>query len=123
MTRFEIDICSREEKGRLERRTRTGQVSVAILVTLAATPRQGPGGLTILRCPTIREAAMPHLAACPRYEWITSCRSNMPMNCSIFFARVSARFTVWIRNRMAYRFALLRVAKNAFAFGCVSSAR
>jgi hypothetical protein len=59
----------------------------------------------------------------PRYEWITSCRSNMPTNCSIFFARVSARFTVWIRNRMAYRFDLFRVAKNAFAFGCASSAR
>jgi len=59
----------------------------------------------------------------PRYEWITSCRSNMPTNCSIFFARVSALFTVWIRKRMAYRFALFRVAKNAFAFGCASSAR
>src|SRR6185437_14550536 len=52
------------------------------------------------------------------YGWITSCRSNIPMNCSIFFARVSARFAVWIRNRMAYQFALFRVAKNAFAFGC-----
>lgn len=59
----------------------------------------------------------------PRYEWITSCRFNMPTNCSIFFARVSALLTVWIRNRMAYRFALFRVAKNAFAFGCASSAR
>lgn len=59
----------------------------------------------------------------PRYEWITSCRSNMPTNCSIFFARVSALFTVWIRNRMAYRFALFKVAKNAFALGCASSAR
>ena len=42
-----------------------------------------------------------HGEARPRYEWITSCRSNMPTNCSIFVARVSARFTVWIRNRMA----------------------
>jgi hypothetical protein len=82
------------------------------------------GLLTEVVCPTIREAGdAAHGEARPRYEWITSCRSNMPTNCSIFFARVSALFTVWIRNRMAYRFALFRVAKNAFAFGCTSSAR
>ena len=36
-----------------------------------------------------------------RYGWISSCRSSMATNCSIFLARVSALFTVWIRNRMA----------------------
>ena len=69
------------------------------------------------------QAGYAHGEARPRYEWITSCRSNMRTNCSIFFARVSALFTVWIRNRMAYRLALFSVAKNAFAFGCASRAR
>lgn len=69
------------------------------------------------------ETFVPSKTRRPRYEWITSCRSSIATNCSIFFARVSALFTVWIRNRMANRFALFRVAKNAFASGWASSAR
>ena len=52
------------------------------------------GGLTEHCARQYAKPAMPHMARRARYEWITSRRSNMPTNCSIFFARVSALFTV-----------------------------
>ena len=45
------------------------------------------------------------------YEWIT-CDAQHADEMLDLFARVPALFTVWIRNRMAYRFALFRVAKT-----------
>ena len=56
------------------------------------------------------------------HEWIFSPFSSIWMNLVMLRARVSALFTVWILNSIAYRFRPSSVSKSAFAAGLAFSA-